>query len=66
MMVSKEMEDETIVGVDMFIESDEQPEIIARQMPAAWRCKIQTDQYQQPRNAGMANRICIYQPRESI
>jgi isocitrate dehydrogenase len=30
MMVSKEMEDETIAGVDMFIESDEQPEVIAR------------------------------------
>ena len=30
MMISKEMEDETIAGVDMFIESDEQPEIIAR------------------------------------
>ena len=29
MMVSKEMEKETIAGVDMFIESDEQPEIIA-------------------------------------
>ena len=29
MMVSKEMEDEKIVGVDMFIESDEQPECIA-------------------------------------
>lgn len=30
MMVSKEMEEETIAGVDMFIESDEQPEVIAR------------------------------------
>ena len=30
MMISKEMEEETIVGVDMFIESAEQPEIIAR------------------------------------
>jgi len=30
MMVSKEMEEETISGVDMFIESAEQPEIIAR------------------------------------
>jgi isocitrate dehydrogenase len=29
MLVSKEMENETIAGVDMFIESDEQPEIIA-------------------------------------
>jgi len=29
MMVSKEMENETIAGVDMFIESDEQPEVIA-------------------------------------
>ncbi len=29
MMVSKEMEEEKIAGVDMFIESDEQPEIIA-------------------------------------
>lgn len=29
MLVSKEMEEETIAGVDMFIESDEQPEIIA-------------------------------------
>lgn len=29
MLVSKEMEEEVIVGVDMFIESDEQPEIIA-------------------------------------
>ncbi|HET6995139.1 MAG TPA: isocitrate/isopropylmalate family dehydrogenase [Chitinophagaceae bacterium] len=30
MMVSKEMEEETIAGVDMFIESDEQPEVIAK------------------------------------
>lgn len=30
MMISKESEDEKIVGVDMFIESDEQPEIIAK------------------------------------
>jgi len=30
MLVSLEMEQETIAGVDMFIESDEQPEIIAR------------------------------------
>jgi len=30
MMVSKETENEKIVGVDMFIESDEQPEIIAK------------------------------------
>jgi isocitrate dehydrogenase len=30
MLVSKEMEDETIVGVDMFIESAEQPEMIAK------------------------------------
>jgi isocitrate dehydrogenase len=30
MLVSKEMEDETIIGVDMFIESAEQPEIIAK------------------------------------
>ncbi|MGZ8556690.1 MAG: isocitrate/isopropylmalate family dehydrogenase [Chitinophagaceae bacterium] len=29
MMVSKEMEQEKIIGVDMFIESDEQPETIA-------------------------------------
>ena len=29
MMVSKEMQDEKIIGVDMFIESDEQPEEIA-------------------------------------
>lgn len=29
MLVSKEMENETIAGVDMFIESDEQPEVIA-------------------------------------
>ena len=29
MLVSKEMENETISGVDMFIESDEQPEVIA-------------------------------------
>jgi isocitrate dehydrogenase len=29
MMVSKEMENETIAGVDMFIESDEQPDVIA-------------------------------------
>jgi isocitrate dehydrogenase len=31
MMVSREMEDERIVGVDMFIESADQPEAIARQ-----------------------------------
>ena len=30
MLISKEMEEETISGVDMFIESAEQPEIIAR------------------------------------
>jgi isocitrate dehydrogenase len=30
MLVSKETENEKIVGVDMFIESDEQPEIIAK------------------------------------
>jgi isocitrate dehydrogenase len=30
MLVSKEMENETIVGVDMFIESAEQPEVIAK------------------------------------
>jgi len=30
MLVSKEMEEETISGVDMFIESDEQPEVIAK------------------------------------
>jgi isocitrate dehydrogenase len=30
MLVSKEMSDEKIVGVDMFIESDEQPEVIAK------------------------------------
>jgi isocitrate dehydrogenase len=30
MLVSNEMEEETISGVDMFIESDEQPEIIAK------------------------------------
>ena len=30
MMVSKEMENEIIVGVDMFIESDEQPDMIAK------------------------------------
>lgn len=30
MLVSKEMENEKIAGVDMFIESDEQPEVIAR------------------------------------
>jgi isocitrate dehydrogenase len=30
MMVSKEMQEEKIVGVDMFIESSEQPEFIAR------------------------------------
>jgi len=30
MLVSKEMEEETIAGVDMFIESDEQPEVIAK------------------------------------
>ena len=30
MMVSKEMEEEKIVGVDMFIESAEQPEVIAQ------------------------------------
>jgi isocitrate dehydrogenase len=30
MMVSKEMEDEQIVGVDMFIESSEQPDAIAK------------------------------------
>jgi isocitrate dehydrogenase len=30
MMVSKETEDEKIVGVDMFIESSEQPEVIAQ------------------------------------
>jgi len=30
MMVSKEMEDENIVGVDMFIESEEQPMVIAK------------------------------------
>ena len=30
MLVSHEMEQEIISGVDMFIESDEQPEIIAR------------------------------------
>src|SRR5690606_6568565 len=30
MLVSKEMEQEIIVGVDMFIESDEQPEVIAQ------------------------------------
>lgn len=30
MLVSKEMQDEKIVGVDMFIESEEQPEIIAK------------------------------------
>jgi isocitrate dehydrogenase len=29
MLVSKEMEEETIIGVDMFVESDEQPEVIA-------------------------------------
>jgi isocitrate dehydrogenase len=29
MLISKEMENENIIGVDMFIESDEQPEIIA-------------------------------------
>lgn len=29
MLVSKEMEEEKIAGVDMFIESDEQPEVIA-------------------------------------
>ena len=29
-MISKEMEDEQIVGVDLFIESIEQPEIIAK------------------------------------
>ena len=28
--MSKEMEEETIAGVDMFIESNEQPEVIAR------------------------------------
>jgi len=30
MLVSKEMESEKIVGVDMFIESAEQPEVIAK------------------------------------
>jgi isocitrate dehydrogenase len=30
MLISKEMEDETIAGVDMFIESAEQPEVIAK------------------------------------
>ena len=30
MLVSNEMEEETIAGVDMFIESDEQPEVIAK------------------------------------
>lgn len=30
MLISKEMEDETIMGADMFIESAEQPEVIAR------------------------------------
>lgn len=30
MMISKEMSDEKIVGVDMFIESDEQPQAIAK------------------------------------
>lgn len=30
MLVSKELENEKIVGVDMFIESDEQPDIIAK------------------------------------
>lgn len=30
MLVSKEMENEKIVGVDMFIESDEQPDVIAK------------------------------------
>ncbi|TMI72467.1 MAG: isocitrate dehydrogenase [Bacteroidetes bacterium] len=30
MLVSKEMEEETIAGVDLFIESDEQPEVIAK------------------------------------
>ncbi|HET9430420.1 MAG TPA: isocitrate/isopropylmalate family dehydrogenase [Chitinophagaceae bacterium] len=30
MMISKEMEEETIIGVDMFIESPEQPEVIAK------------------------------------
>jgi isocitrate dehydrogenase len=30
MLVSKEMEDENIIGVDMFIESAEQPNVIAR------------------------------------
>ncbi len=30
MLVSREMEEETIAGVDLFIESDEQPEVIAK------------------------------------
>ncbi len=30
MMVSTEMEEEKIIGVDMFIESEEQPEVIAQ------------------------------------
>jgi isocitrate dehydrogenase len=29
MLISKEMQEETIIGADMFIESDEQPEVIA-------------------------------------
>ena len=40
MMVSKEMQDETIAGVDMFIESEEQPEVIARKCQRHGGCKI--------------------------
>src|SRR5688500_14517760 len=42
MMVSREIEDEKIVGVDMFIESDEQPEKIAEkcQLHAGVKLKL--------------------------
>src|SRR5580658_193110 len=35
-------------------------------MPAAWRRKVQPDQYQQPGYPGLANGLGLYQPREPI
>ncbi len=36
MMESVEGDNEKIVGVDMFLESNVQPDVIAKKMPEAW------------------------------
>ena len=66
MMVSKETEQEKIVGVDMFIESSEQPEVIAQKCLHHGGVKFKLISISNRWYPGMAHRLQIHQSCQSI